>query len=57
MFELIITRADGSTYWTAYFNSLTEAQAWLGDEQTRPYWDASYTTQLIDHTPPSEPAE
>lgn len=48
---LIIKKADGSTYWTEYFNSMALLNAWLSVEQTRPYWDKSFTTQIVDNTP------
>jgi hypothetical protein len=55
MFELIIRAADGSIYWSERFNSQSEAQKWLAEEQTRKYWKPEFTTQIIDHTP-SRPA-
>lgn len=53
MFELIINKSDGSHYWTEYFNTRPALDKWLATEQTRPYWDATYTTEIIDHTPPA----
>lgn len=58
MFELIIKKADQSIYWKEQFSSLAKAQAWLAVEQTRPYWNVGYSTQIIDHTPiPPTPEE
>lgn len=51
MITLTILRADGSLYWTEYFNDMASAQAWLATEQTRPYWQASFTTTFTDTTP------
>jgi hypothetical protein len=52
MITLTIRKADNSIYWTEYFNSVDEANKWLDIERTRSYWIQSYTTQIIDNTPP-----
>lgn len=52
MITLTILNADGTAYWTEAFNDIASAQAWLGEEQTRPYWDASFTSTIVDNTPP-----
>lgn len=52
MFELIIKREDQSVYWTENFPSASHANEWIAREQTRPYWKASYTYEIVDHTPP-----
>lgn len=51
MITLTILHADGSLYWTEYFNDAASAQAWLETEQTRPYWDATFTSKIVDNTP------
>lgn len=55
MFELTIKRADGSTYWSCDFNSRREAEAWLAEERTRPYWVSEYATEILDKTSPPPP--
>jgi hypothetical protein len=52
MITLTIKRQDGSTYWTEYFNSQPECDAWIAEEQTRSYWDKTYTYASVDNTPP-----
>lgn len=47
MTKLVINNADGSHYWTEHFNSQDEANAWLAEEKTRPYWDATRTHEFI----------
>ena len=51
MITLTILNADGSLYWTEYFNDIASAQAWIADEQTRPYWVATRTYTIVDNTP------
>lgn len=57
MFDLIIIKKDGSPYWVEHFNDLDSANEWIKVEQTRPYWDKSYTFKIIDNTPPPMPDE
>lgn len=56
MFKLTIKRADGTTYWIERFNRRVDLDAWLADEQTRPYWDSDFTTEIEDITPPVDAA-
>jgi len=51
MITLAILKKDGSNYWTERFNDLPAAQKWLAEEQTRPYWDKSYSASFVDDTP------
>jgi hypothetical protein len=51
MITLIIKNTDGSPYWEAHFNTTEACDAWYATEQTRPYWDATRTHQIIDTTP------
>lgn len=53
MITLTILRSDGSTYWTEYFNDMPAADRWIADEQTRSYWDESWTYNIVDNTPPA----
>ena len=52
MITLTIKKQDKSVYWTEYFNDLKSANAQVDDEQTRPYWDDTYTVDFTDDTPP-----
>ena len=52
MFDLIILKEDGSFYWSERFNDLLSAETWIATEQTRPYWDPTYTYSIADNTPP-----
>jgi hypothetical protein len=52
MFELTIKNPDGSQYWKEHFNTLADANKWLNEEKTRKYWQAGFTTQIVDNTPP-----
>lgn len=45
-YTLKIVRQDSSIYWIAYFNSLDLLNHWLTEEQTRPYWDNTWTTHI-----------
>lgn len=40
---MTIKNADGSTYWTDYFNEQKSAMAWIDEEKTRPYWKDDFT--------------
>lgn len=42
-YKLTIKKANGDVYWVEVFNDLNKANRWLATEQTRPYWDNSYT--------------
>lgn len=57
MFDLIIYNADGSTYWTEHFKTLLDAQNWLMKEKNQPYWDKSFTYQIIDNSPTRQDLE
>jgi hypothetical protein len=48
---LTIFRKDGTVYWTENFNDTASAQAWITEEQTRPYWDQAWTYTI--QTPPA----
>lgn len=50
-YKVEIKKSDESIYWIEKFNTLEAAQAWLATEQTRPYWDATYTYTITDVTP------
>lgn len=50
MITLNITYADGKHYWTEYFNSMDECTKWLSEEETRPYWQKDFVTEIIDKT-------
>lgn len=52
MFELIIRKKNGDIYWIERFSSLQDAQEWLTEEQTRPYWNPEYESEITDKTPP-----
>jgi hypothetical protein len=52
MLKLTIKKSDGSVYWIEHFNSLGALNKWLSAEQTRPYWNESFTTETEDLTPP-----
>ena len=43
-----------SVYWTEYFNDVASCNAWIDEEQTRPYWNPSYTWVIVDNTPTPE---
>jgi hypothetical protein len=51
-YKLVIKKQDNSIYWVDHFASLEQGQKWLAEEMTRPYWDATYTAEFIDTTPP-----
>lgn len=55
--RLEIKKQDGSMYWAENFNDIDSGNAWLVEEQTRPYWDATYTSEFIDTTPPPPSSE
>lgn len=46
--QLTIKRTDGSVYWVENFADLNEKDKWLNEEMTRPYWDKTYTTEVVD---------
>lgn len=57
MITIKILRSDGSSYWVEHFNTSAEADAWLAQEKTRPYWDQVYTHSVTDNTPPPKSDE
>jgi hypothetical protein len=46
MHKLTILKEDSSVYWVEHFNSEEEANRWIAEEVTRPYWVSSYTYQI-----------
>lgn len=55
MFKLIIKKQDDSIYWQEHFLSQELLQKWLDEEKTRPYWDNTYSEEIIDLRPESQP--
>lgn len=56
MITLTIKKKDGSDYWAPlYFNSQEECDKWLADEMTRSYWDADFSTEIVETLPPVKP--
>lgn len=54
MVEIEILKGDGSSYWTMQTNTRTEMDAWISEEQTRPYWKPDFTfeiTEIPDRVP------
>lgn len=49
MVSMVILRKDATTYWEDSFQDIATANKWVAEEQTRPYWDKSYTVTLTDH--------
>lgn len=52
MITLNIKNGDGSDYWTEYFNSQEECDAYLVREQARSDWQKDRAHEAIDNTPP-----
>lgn len=50
MITLKIFNPDQTPYWTCYFNTIEEKDAWLAEEETRPYWNPEFTLQVLDNT-------
>ena len=52
MIKVEIKNPDGSLYWEESFNFRSEANDWLEEEKTRPYWKHDqYSTPLPGETP------
>ena len=47
MFKLEILKSDGSLYWKEHFNKQSEAEKWIAEEQTRKYYDKSFTYTIV----------
>ena len=47
-FKLKIKRQDNSIYWVEHFNSIESLNIWLTEEQTRPYWDSTWTFEKYE---------
>ena len=54
MITLTIRRQDQSTYWTEYFNDMASCNQWLKEEETRPYWDSTYSCEISETLPPKQ---
>ena len=52
MFEILIKNSDGSIYWQMPVNSQDEADEWISEEKTRPYWKDTFQVEIIDKRPP-----
>lgn len=46
MYKITIKRADDSIYWEMCVGSQEIADLWIAEEQTRPYWDPTYTVTV-----------
>lgn len=44
---LTLIYQDGTRFIVGGFDSLEKAQAWLAEEQTRPYWQQSTTWEIV----------
>jgi hypothetical protein len=58
MITVKLTQKDGQT-WQCYFDKRTQADAWVAEEQTRPYWPNYETCEITgedtpDPVPPQE---
>lgn len=50
MVKLTILNADESLYWQMTTNTREECDAWLAEEQTRPYWKEDFIVQIDDQS-------
>jgi hypothetical protein len=57
MITLTIKKQDKSIYWIEQFNSQEEADSWLIEEKTRPYWDETYVCEFEDNKKELEKAK
>jgi len=46
MYKIEILKSDGSLYWKEQFNKQSEAEKWIAEEQTRPYYNQSFTYSI-----------
>lgn len=46
MYQVTLVYEDGSTWFAGCFNSLDDANAWVAEEKTRPYWKSSTQVQI-----------
>lgn len=56
-FTLLIKNKDGSPYWTDYFETKADLNAWLAEEQKRPYWKKDFVVDVIDDSAAVEEIE
>lgn len=54
MITLTIFKKDGSVYWVEHFNSKAEADKWIAEEKTRPYYGKDWTVEIVEPAPASE---
>jgi hypothetical protein len=52
-YKLTIKNPDNSVYWVEHFKTEAEKNKWLAEEQTRPYWNPSFTTEVEVLTNPT----
>ena len=57
MIILTIKKANGDVYWVERFKSVAEKDAWLANEQKRPYWRNDFTIEVVDKTADDEAAQ
>lgn len=49
-FQLVIKNADGSPYWTEYFQTKKDLNIWLDEEKTRKYWRKDFIVEIVDNS-------
>ena len=50
MFILTIKNDDESVYWREEFDTRLALNTWLKYEQSRPYWNKKFKTEVVDRT-------
>lgn len=48
MLKLVISKGDGTHYWTEHFKTKDELDLWLAEEQTRKYWEKDFSWVITD---------
>ncbi len=61
MISLTIRKQDNSIYWVERFNTIIDAEKWIAEEKTRPYWQnhnkERWTVTIEDKTHVPTPVE
>jgi tRNA A37 threonylcarbamoyladenosine modification protein TsaB len=51
MVTLVIKQKNGELYWKEQFQNKAQADKWLDEEKTRPYWKKSFEVEMIEEAP------
>ena len=47
-YEITLTYENGSTWFAGGFSTIEQANKWIDEEKTRPYWKQTTTINIVE---------